>query len=224
MTLVQYKGGGHTLVAIASDTRQILTVRGTSIKTRVQDSENKSGRLSKYVLCGAGGLNRPIDRVKELVVEFAGGAEFLEDYVLALEKAIDIMRSDWRYKDEVNEDTCFQIIIAGFNSDGSTGHVVFTSGKDAKVERVLYEKSKHQSLSITPSKDECDIIDSVKFIHPKKAKELPQKIIEHFATIQKACFINDPDNVSEKCVYSVIFRNPNTREIKWYEGSINVEN
>ena len=224
MTLVQSSTKGYIMAAIASDTRQVRMVPGTSTKIRVKDSDKKSGRISEYVLFGAGGFNSPIDKAKELTLKYAGDANYLNEFLPALERAIDTMRKDWLYKSDVEEEHQFQIILTGFNSDGSTGVVTFTSGKDAKVNNEVIANENYKHCNIAPSKDELEILNSLEFQEPKKAKEIPEKLIEHYAIRQKACFTNDPETVSENCVYSVIFRNPNTREVKYYEGKINLNN
>lgn len=226
MTLIQYTSIGGVAVAIASDTRQVMTGKlfGIDVKVRHEDSEEKSGRLSKYVVSGGGGLNRPMERLRELIVENAKDAQFLEDYVRAFELAIDSMRYETKYKSYINEPECFQYVVGGFNSNGSTGQAKFISGKGEKVTYYQNENGLLESTAIAPSEDEFEIFQEEfsKMQLPKKVKEYPEKIIEMFATNQLACFINDPESVSEKCVYTVIFRNPNTREFKWFEDTINL--
>lgn len=224
MTLVQYIGGGYIVVAMASDTRQVRIIPGSSTKIRVKDSDKKSGRISECVLFGAGGFNSPIDKAKELTLKYAGNAVYLDEFIPALERAIDTMRKDWLYKNDVEEEHCFQIILAGFNSDGSTARAIFTSGKDAQINFEVHESGIYSHHAIAPSQDEFEILKSYTFQHPKKIKEMPKKLIEYFAIRQKACFTNDPETVSEKCVYSLIFRNPNTREFKYFEGTVDLHN
>ena len=221
MTLVQFAGRQGLFVAVASDTRQVQML-GKDFIFRAKDSEGKSGRLSNYVLSGGGGRVLCTQRLRELIVEYADGEEFLEDYVSAFERAIAKMSTEREFKGYVSEEEDFQFSILGFNTTGTTGMASFVSGPGEKVHYEPYEDDGTRLHVIAPSNDEIDIIRAVDFREPKKAKDFPVKFIERFAMVQKACFLNDEDRVSEKCVYSVIFRNHTTRELQWFEGTIDL--
>lgn len=221
MTLVQFASRQGLLVAVASDTRQVQMLSKDFI-FRVKDSEGKSGRLSNYVLSGGGGRTKCTERLRELIVIHADGAEFLEDYVSAFERALKKMSTEREFRGYLEEEESFQFSILGFNSTGTTGIASFVSGPGEKMHYEPYEDDGTRMHVIAPSDDELDIIRAVEFREPQKAKDFPVKLIERFATVQKACFLNDPDRVSEKCVYSVIFRNHSTREFQYFEGTIDL--
>lgn len=221
MTLVQFAGKQGLFVAVASDTRQVQML-GNDFIFRAKDSEGKSGRLSKFVLSGGGGRVICTDRLRELIVKYADEAEFLEDFVSAFERAIAKMRNEREFQDYVEEEASFQFTILGFNSTGTTGIATFVSGPGEHIHYEPFGEVGTWMHAIAPSTDEFDIIKAIDFREPKKAKAFPVKLIERFATVQQACYINDEDRVSEKCVYSVIFRNHNTREFQYFEGTVDL--
>ncbi|QUG41312.1 hypothetical protein KD050_18865 [Psychrobacillus sp. INOP01] len=222
MTLVQYMAVGSVVVGICSDTRQVVSGKlfGIDVKFRHEDTEEKSGNLSNYVLFGGGGLNSPVDRVKELIAEYADGAQTLDGIVPAFKKAIETMRYEKKHKKYVKDPGCFQVLIGGFTNDGHTGRAVFTSGKNAEVEYEIHEYFQDDTTALTPSDDELEIvIESLKTVESAPS---PEVMVGHFARVQKACFLNDDTNVSEKSVYTVIYRDPNTHEFKFYKGTIDL--
>lgn len=222
MTLVQYNAVGSVIVGMCSDTRQVVSGKlfGFDIKFRHEDSEEKSGHLTTYVLFGGGGLNIPVERVKELTIEYAGGSQTLDGIVPAFKKAIETMRQEKRYKKYVNEPGCFQVLIVGFTNDGHTGRAVFSSDKDAEVEYEIHEYFQNDSAVFAPSDDELEVI--IEYQKTLENPENPEVLVGHFLLAQKACFLNDDTNVSEKSVYTVIYRDPNTYEFKFYKGTIDL--
>ena len=140
--------------------------------------------------------------------------DFLDEYLPTVELLIkEVMK-------ERESHELFQFILNGFNSDGTTGIITFNAESDTQAEYKVLEYGYFLDEIIAPSDDELSAIEGFPIEFPSDISTLPQTVVERFATIQKACNENDPETVSNKCVYSVIMRDPVTLEFKIYEDTI----
>ncbi len=199
------------MVGMSSDTRQVISI-GNILSMRHVDSEGKIKRLSNYVIFGGGGKNYYVDKIREHLEKER--FDFLDEYLPTVELLIkEVMK-------ERESHELFQFILNGFNSDGTTGIITFNAESDTQAEYKVLEYGYFLDEIIAPSDDELSAIEGFPIEFPSDISTLPQTVVERFATIQKACNENDPETVSNKCVYSVIMRDPVTLEFKIYEDTI----
>lgn len=226
MTLIQGAELGGVLVAMTSDTRQALAFKtGKNVKyiPFVDAEKSKVGRLAPYVIYGGGGLTGLVDEVKKRLTNEVPGGQFLLDFRKPFEKVIEDLKTHKRFGKVMDDDTTAQIMISGFNEDGSTGVLTFNTGEGCSVKYKQHEHGEQDMQIIAPSADQLDaILKAVKFPEITDVSEVPGATISYFVSVQAAFFETDAETVSETCNYCVLYRDLQTGEFACFEDSIKV--
>jgi hypothetical protein len=220
LTLIQNIHFGNVMTVMTSDTRQTSNIFG--ITRRYKDAENKVGRLSPYCVFGGGGATMLVDAIKD---EVSGGAKYIVDFKPLLERAIDVLKKREHYEDFFENEESAQILISGFNEDGSSGFLSYNTGKGQEVEYTILELYQQEFHIISPSVDEQEAALKVAVMPPVNSlEELTEAAINYALQIQNAFYTNDEETVSEKFNYCAIYNDQNTGEFKCYEGQIDLSN
>ena len=192
------------MTCMTSDTRQVSKVFG--VPKRYKDAENKVGRISPYCLFGGGGSTMLVDEIKN---EVNGKGEYLDDFKPVLERAIARIKKKELYADFFESSEEGQILISGFNKDGSSGYLSFKTGIGEEVEYRKLDVHEQEFIIISPSDEERDAALSVSVMPPVNTfDELTQGCINYASQIQNAFFTNDEETVSETFNYSAIYKDP----------------
>jgi hypothetical protein len=226
LTLIQGAELGGVLVAMTSDTRQALAYKsGTGVKyiPFVDAEKSKVERIAPYVIYGGGGLTGFVNEVKKRLTAEVPGGQFLLDFRMPFEKVIEDLQTNKRFGKQLADDTTAQIMISGFNEDGSTGVLTYNTGVGCSVEYKQHTHGAQDLRIIAPSADQLDaILKTVKFPEVSDVSEVAAATLSFFISIQAAAFETDAETVSETCNYCVLYRDPQSGEFACFEDSIKV--
>lgn len=218
MTLIQNAHFGGIVTVMTSDTRQTSKMFG--IERRYKDAENKIGRISPYCVFGGGGHTMLVDAIKE---EIKGSALYIGDFKESLERVIEAIKQRPFYSGLFMDESATQILISGFNKDGSSGFVSYVTGKGEDVRYRQLEVNEQEYHIISPSDDEMRAALSIAVMPPvHMLEELPGAVISYAAQIQSAFYTNDEETVSEKFNYCAIYHDNDNGEFKCFEGQLDL--
>lgn len=217
MTLIQSIHYGGAMSVMTSDTRQVYKSFG---KTKImKNDKSKISRISPYCIFGGGGTNKIVDAIRDHLTSNSISNVFLSEYVIPLNRAVKEVQL--QYIEEFKNEETAQIMISGFNEDGSSGLITFITGTDQEVKYIQLEDSEELFNFISPSEDESEaVFQSVKRMPVERVEDLTEASIGYLANIQNAFYMNDPKTVSEIFCYCAIYRDPNTGEFQFFEDKI----
>jgi len=208
MTLIQNFNCGGAVTVMSCDTRQVLN-NPIGPPIRLEDAESKVGRISPYCIFGGGGDNYATERIKEELESLS--LEFLSDFVKPLQNIINKLKGNVLFRQilQAEGSRVVQILISGFNKDGSSGIITYNSGKKQKVVYKKLEEYKEYPIVISPSYDENEaVFSTLKMDVVDELSELPSNYIGFMSRVQAAFNLNDEQTVSDTFCYCAIYRDP----------------
>ncbi|MED4851200.1 hypothetical protein P9386_04950 [Caldifermentibacillus hisashii] len=220
MTLIQGYELGGVLVAVSSDTRQVINIFGAQLP--FVDSTGKTERITPYVIFAGGGTNRVVDEIRGRLCDRLESALFIADMVEPLQNVIDELVGSPSFSEELADDTTAQVLLAGFNADGSVGIIQYITGDDLSVHYRVVDTLVQQRQVIAPSEDHTEAIFNGWPEQPEISdiSELPSAVIQIMARNQAAAFEADPETVSETLNYCVLFKHPQSTVVESFEGTL----
>lgn len=221
MTLIQSFNCGGSVTVMSCDTRQVIkNPFGGFI--RIKDANSKLGRISPYCIFGGGGDNRAIDRIRGELDSLS--IVFLSEFVTSLQDVINKLKKNIIYRNILHGDGNVQILITGFNEDGTSGYINYNSGKKQKVVYEQLDEYEELPIVISPSSDENTVVyGSLQMDVVNEINELPSNYIGYMLKAQTAFNLNDEETVSDTFCYCAIFRNPDTGEYHCFEDKVSLK-
>lgn len=215
MTLIQNIHFGGVMTVMTSDTRQVRKVFNEVVICK--DAETKIGRISPYCIYGGGGRNFIVDAIKKEITQ--SSAIYLKDFKEPLAQAVEKLKGKSLFVSAFDDDEAAQILISGFNDDGSTGYLSFNTGKGQEVVYRQFGDYEEEFIIISPSVDETEaVLKANKRTPVETIEELTEASISFTAQVQNAFHQNNAKTVSEKFNYCALYRDQDTGEFKCYEG------
>lgn len=215
MTLIINYNLGDVLSVITSDTRHSLKLGGYNYT--FSGTESKTVHLTDFTLFSGGGVTSEVRRIKDRLLNRVTSDMDLKECKVHLDSVIKELYESSTF----GEDFFLQVMMTGFTKEGNTGFVSFTPENGVKMR--IDEPNKFDVSIIAPSLDHMEaIFQNTEFPPVNNVYELPNSVVSYLASIQLANFKINPESVSGICNYTLLFKDPTTQQINFYEGSVDV--
>ncbi|WP_154675696.1 hypothetical protein [Parafrankia elaeagni] len=220
MTLILNYSLGDVISVVTSDTRRVLNFLDQRLET-LPDGDNKAVRLTFYTMYAGGGKTKLVDEIKRRLSDKLSPDDDLNACRNCLTKVIEDMKSIKEFEMKMRKEEDVQVIITGFYEDCKTGIVAYNPGMEEPIIK-KYDSFKEDLQVIAPSTDHMEtILKTAEHKPVEDILELPNSIVSYLATIQFLHYKINPDDVSEKCNYTILFRDPDNR-LNFYEGQVDM--
>lgn len=215
MTLIINYNLGDVLSVITSDTRRVLGLgRYTTV---LPDGKNKAVRLTDFTLFSGGGRTAEVERVQNRLIKKVSKDMDLNECKGHLESIIGELYEGKTF----GEDFFLQVMMTGFTSEGNTGCVSFTPDNGVSIR--IDKPNKFDVSIIAPSMDHMEaIFKNTEFPPVNNIYELPNSVVSYLAMIQLANYKINPESVSEVCNYTLLFKDPETQQIRFIDGTVDM--
>lgn len=197
MTLIQCLVASEKVIAVSSDTRNVLMF-GEKVVKEWKSGEDKILPLSSYCIYAGGGDNNFYKHVGQELLKRE--LKYLDDYHYAFEKIITGMKKSEMFQDDMKDDEFAQMFIVGFNRAGKPGVVNYSTGGEVEmIEINLYPKL----FLIAPSEDEARAAFGA-FQSSHYSDNDVVNAISNMSGLHAAFHANDKSTVSEEFMYCAL--------------------